>query len=113
MEEHLEEVSAEEVRPRKHVRARFRFDEEARITCYVANRSGQGSWEPTEGLRVKLYPVQGDPFGSATPSGQLEMVIANPHAKAFFKEHAIGQEFDIIISPVEKKADDGARPATA
>lgn len=88
--------------PRPHIHARFRFDEEARVRCYVANRTGQGSWEPVEGLRVKMFPAPGEPFGSATPGGQLEMVIANPAAQEIFKSLPIGQEFDVFFSPVEK-----------
>lgn len=96
---------------RPYIRARFRFEEEARVHCYVANRSGQGSWEPTEGLRVKLFPVQDEPFGSATPGGQLEMVIASPEAKQVFHGLPIGTEFDVIFVPREKPAIDAVQKA--
>jgi len=59
-----------------------------------------GKWGSIEGLRVKLQPVQGEPFGSATPSGQLEMVIANPEAAAVFSEADLGQEFDVLFNAV-------------
>jgi hypothetical protein len=49
--------------------------------------------------RVKLGAVAGEPFGSATPSGTIEMVIVNPEALALFREAALGQEFDVFIAP--------------
>ena len=45
--------------------------------------------------------MSGEPFGSATPGGQLEMVIANQQAAQMFTSAAIDQEFDFLISPVE------------
>jgi hypothetical protein len=55
-----------------------------------------------EGSYVELGAVQGEPFGSATPSGDLKMGIVNPAASKVFFEAPIGQEFDILISPVKK-----------
>jgi hypothetical protein len=45
--------------------------------------------------------VQGEPFGAYTPSGKLDMFIVNPSAAKVFFAARIGQEFDIILSPVE------------
>jgi hypothetical protein len=82
----------------QQVNARFRLDETARVRCYIAGP--QNKWEPTEGLRVKLSPVQGEPFGSTTPGGQLDMVIANSAAARVFGDAPIGQEFDVVLTPV-------------
>ncbi len=51
---------------------------------------------------VTLYGVQGEPFGSATPSARVEMVIANAEAARMFIDAPLGQQFDILISPVEQ-----------
>lgn len=84
------------------IHARFRVDEVTRIRMYAPGDDGKGGrWVPVEGVRVKLSPVQGEPFGSATPGGQLEMVIANPEAANVFLNVSIGTEFDTIFSPVE------------
>lgn len=84
------------------VHARFRLGEDARVPCHQPKKDGTGGWEQFEGLRVKLFPVTGEPFGSATPSGELTMVIANPEAAKIFKEAELGQEYDVIFSPVQK-----------
>jgi hypothetical protein len=87
------------------VHARFRLDETTRIKMYAPAKAplpDGGKWEYVPGVRVKLSPVQGEPFGSATPGGQLEMVIANPEAAKFFHEAELHQEFDVVFTPVEK-----------
>lgn len=81
------------------IHARFWLAEDGRVKS--SRRTAEGKWEDTESIRVKLYPVQGEPFGQATPSGSLEMVIANPEAAALFKNAPIGQEFDAVFSLVE------------
>ncbi len=80
------------------IHARFWLVEDGRVE---SSRLVEGRWETTESIRVKLYPVQGEPFGQATPSGQLEMVIANPEAAQLFRDAPIGQEFDAVFSLVE------------
>ena len=82
------------------VLARFRLSEDARVPCSTTNKDGK--WEQVNGLRVKLYPVTGEPFGSATPSGELTMVIANPEAAKLFKEAELGQEYDVLFTPAKK-----------
>lgn len=76
------------------VHARFRLDEDKRVYSYA----GEGKHVPA--LHIKLGAVQGEPFGSASPSGSMEITIANPDAAAMFKYAELGQEFDVIISPV-------------
>jgi hypothetical protein len=83
------------------IHARFQLHEDTRVSYYQENKE-TGKWEYAEAARVKLLPVQGEPFGSATPSGSLEMVIMNPAALAIFRQAKLGQEFDFIISPVKK-----------
>lgn len=73
------------------VRARFRLDEHYRF---------RGN---TEMHRVKLGAVQGEPFGPATPSGQLDMTIANLAAAQVFADLPLGTEFDVLITPVEQE----------
>lgn len=87
------------------IHARFALSETTRIKMYGPAReprSDGSKWDSIEGVRVKLAPVQGEPFGSATPGGQLEMVIANQDAAQVFNKAEIGQEFDAIFSLVEK-----------
>lgn len=87
------------------IHARFSLQETTRIKMYAPPKAPLPSgekWELVHGVRVKLSPVQGEPFGSATPGGNLEMVIANPEAAKFFHEVELGQEFDVLFTPVEK-----------
>ncbi len=82
------------------IQARFRLDEVTRINMYSLAKESDGSkWVPVEGVRVKLFPVQGEPFGSATPGGELMMVIANPEAASEFHNAPLGQEYDALFTP--------------
>jgi hypothetical protein len=83
------------------VHARFYLMEDTRVTHYTY--TGKGSSEKVEAARVKLGAVQGEPFGSASPSGTLDMVIVNPEALKVFRDAELGQEFDLIISPVQSE----------
>lgn len=76
------------------VHARFRLYEDARASAYMG-----GGY--VSAARVKLSAVQGDPFGTATPQGNIEMLIANPEAVALFRDAPLGAEFDVIFSPVD------------
>lgn len=76
------------------VHARFKLYEDARASAY----SGGGY---VSAARVKLSAVQGEPFGTSTPQGQIEMLIANPEAVALFREAPLGAEFDVVFSLVE------------
>ncbi len=86
------------------IHARFRLDEVTRKKLYAPAKeplpSGE-KWELVEGAQVKLYPVQGEPFGSATPSGECMMVIANPAIVEGFLHMPLGVEFDVVFTPVE------------
>lgn len=90
-------IAIPESAPAMQIHARFCLLETSRISLFQKNADGQ--WVPGEGTRVKLSPVQGEPFGSATPGGSLEMVIANPAASAVFLGSPIGQEFDVLFTP--------------
>jgi hypothetical protein len=76
------------------VHARFRLYEDTRSSAY----SGGGY---VSAARVKLQAVQGEPFGTSTPQGNVEMLIANPEAVALFREAPVGAEFDVVFSLVE------------
>jgi len=75
------------------VHARFKLYEDARASAY----SHEG-YVPA--ARVKLSAVQGEPFGTATPQGNIEMLIVNPEAFEVFRKVPMGQEFDVYFSPV-------------
>ncbi len=84
------------------IHARFRLDEVTRIKMYALAKEPQSDgqkWVPVEGVRVKLSPVTGEPFGSATPSGELMMVIANPEVIAEFHNAPLEQEYDALFTP--------------
>lgn len=76
------------------VHARFKLSEDARAGHYH-----NGAY--TDAARVKLFAVKGEPFGPATPNGTIDMFIANPGAVEVFRNAPIGQEFDVIFSPVD------------
>ena len=81
------------------VHARFQLNEDTRVRCSVYKDQ---KYTTENGLRVKMSPVHGEPFGTATPGGELTMVIANSEAIKFFKEAEIGQEYDVVFTPVQK-----------
>jgi hypothetical protein len=81
------------------IHARFNLQEVARVRCSVYKNQ---TYESAEGVRVKMNPVHGEPFGTATPGGELMMIIVNPKAVSVFNDAPIGQEFDFLISPVEQ-----------
>ncbi len=83
------------------VHARFRLDQVTRGIGYY-KAPGEEEFTQVETANVKLDAVQGPPFGSATPSGSIQMFIVNPGASAMFLEAKIGQEFDVLFSPVQE-----------
>ncbi len=88
------------------VHARFRLDEVTRMKMYAPPKAPLPSgekWEYVEGLRVKLSPVQGEPFGSATPSGECMMLIANPDTAEAFLDAPLHQEFDVVFTSRRKE----------
>jgi hypothetical protein len=83
------------------IHARFRLDRVTRMRGYY-KAPGEEEAKVVEGAYVELGAVQGEPFGSATPSGDLKMGIVNPAAAQVFHEAKLGQEYDVFISPVQK-----------
>lgn len=83
-----------------HIHARFRLERVDRMGGYY-KASGEQEAKAVEGAYVTLRAVQGEPFGSATPSGDIHMGIVNPSAAQVFFDARIGQEFDVILSHVE------------
>lgn len=78
------------------VLARFKLNEDARAGYY-------NNGEYNDAARVKLFAVKGEPFGPATPNGTIEMFIVNPWAIDVFRNAPIGQEFDVVFTPVPAK----------
>lgn len=78
----------------EQVHARFFLYEDARIKVW--NQDGY-----VEGLKVRLGAVKGEPFGSATPMGSIDMHIANQDACEIFRNSDIGQEYDVIFTKRE------------
>lgn len=86
------------------VHARFRLDEVRRSQAfYKKPEEDNTKAESVESAYVTLNAVQGEPFGAYTPSGKMEMLIVNPTASQMFFDAPIGQEFDLLISPVQKE----------
>lgn len=76
------------------VHARFKLYEDARASAYIRGES-------RDAARVKLGAVQSGDFFTSTPQGTIEMLIANEEAAKMFHDVPLGQEFDVIFSPVE------------
>ncbi len=81
----------------KQVHARF----------YVSQSSRLSWWsDPKEQSLIDkfhLSGIKGEPFGRATPSASMEMVIANPEAAEVFKEALENNlEFDVVFTLREK-----------
>lgn len=83
-----------------NIHARFRLDQVNRSRGYYC-KPGEHETKTVEAAYVILGAVQGEPFGSASPSGKFEMLIVNPTAAQVFFDAHIGQEFDVLLSPVE------------
>ncbi len=86
----------------QRVHARFRLDQVNRSRGYYCAKPGEET-KTVEAAYVILGAVKGEPFGAASPSGKFEMFIVNPVAAQMFLDAPIGQEFDILISPVPKE----------
>lgn len=83
------------------VQARFRLDQVNRARAFYKAPASTEAAQSVESAHVVLNAVQGEPFGAATPSGRVDMLIVNPAAAKMFFDAQIGQEFDLFISPVE------------
>lgn len=60
-----------------------------------------GGWKDTPkvvGRRVKLMAVTGEPFGQATPSGSVDMLIVNPDAANQFE---LDGEYEVVFTKVK------------
>lgn len=84
------------------VHARFKLEKVTRGQGYFKEPGSTAEPRSIEAAHVLLNAVQGEPFGAYTPSGKLDMFIVNPAASQMFFDAKIGQEFDILISPVRK-----------
>lgn len=89
-----------------NIHARFHLSEVRRAQAYYCDPEtckDPRDAKLVESAYVTLNAVQGEPFGAYTPSGKIEMLIVNPSASQAFFDAPIGQEFDLIFSPVETK----------
>lgn len=68
------------------VLAKFRVTKTAQIEAW---NNG-----PVPGHEITLHPVKGEPFGPATPSGQITMLILNPAAAEHFH---VGKEYFVTF----------------
>jgi hypothetical protein len=84
------------------VHARFQLDRVTRGQGYFKEPGSTEEPRSIEAASVSLNAVRGEPFGAYTPSGKLDMFIVNPAASQMFFDAKIGQEFDVLISPVQK-----------
>ena len=84
------------------VHARFKLEKVTRGQGYFKEPSSTGEPRVIEAASVQLSAVPGEPFGAYTPTGKLDMFIVNPAASQTFFDASIGQEFDLLISPVQK-----------
>jgi len=57
--------------------------------------------EQKEATKFKFAPDQGEPFGKATPQGNIEMVVVNPAAAEQLTKHQINTSFYVTFEPVE------------
>jgi hypothetical protein len=66
----------------------------------VYEKGERASWNKEEPnpCFVKMSPVQGEPFGKYTPSGNIEMTIINDEAA---KQFDVGKEYFIDITLAE------------
>ncbi len=78
------------------VHARFRLYKDARSQYWH-----DGCYKPA--ADVELAAVAGPPFGPATPQGTIKMLIVNPEAIQVFRDADLGQEYDVIFTPVQKE----------
>lgn len=78
----------------KTIHACFRLNSVTRQPGYGYKADGDMA---SEFQGVKLHAVQGAPFGTATPYGNIEMTIANKEAAAEFAEAPLGTEYDVIF----------------
>ncbi len=79
------------------VLARFSLQQATRCPFLIDGKT-------QEATSIVLNAVQGEPFGPATPQGVINAIILNSAAAKVFNEAAIGQEFDVLFTPVSAPA---------
>lgn len=70
---------------------------------HVSTHTRFPGWQSEASMinRFALHGVQGEPFGSATPSASMEMVIVNPDAVAMFiQAFETKSDLDVFFSVV-------------
>jgi len=72
------------------VRAKFKCIEKAELMTWYNCKAIP--------FRVKLTPVQGEPFGDATPSGSMDMLILN---KVAADQFIVGKDYFVDFTPAE------------
>lgn len=82
------------------IEARFRLLQVNRAQAYYKAPGSTEEAQLVESAQVVMTPVQGEPFGAYTPSGRMEMLIVNPSAARLFFDLPIGQEFQVMLSPI-------------
>jgi hypothetical protein len=85
----------------QQVHARFKLDKVTRGQGFFKEPGSTSEPRVIEAAHVILSAVPGDPFGAYTPTGKLDMFIVNPAASKMFFDAPIGQEFDLLLSPVQ------------
>ncbi len=84
---------------------------------FISSIRHHRTWEkPGHAITVELSASQGEPFGSATPSGQTQMTIVNPDAQQVFvqawQEYMEGKRIKAPEFYVTFTLDDeGSKPA--
>ena len=65
-------------------------------------QSPYGGWSDvpkTISYRVRMSAVSGEPFGTLTPNGSVDMLIINQEAAKYFE---LEGEYEVIFKRVEK-----------
>jgi hypothetical protein len=74
----------------KMVRCLFKVIEKAELEKYP--------YDESKTFRIKLFPMQSEPFGRYTPSGSMELLIKNDSASEQF---IVGQQYYVDIYPAD------------
>jgi hypothetical protein len=75
------------------LQAQFYLTEVGRSQFYTA---------PGQATRVKMQAAQGEPFGPATPQGNLDMLVVNEAAQELLHSLKIGKKFNLYFEPIEE-----------
>jgi len=58
--------------------------------------------DPSQATHVKMAAVKGEPFGTATPQGSIDMLIVNTAAQELLHNLPIGQKLNVYFEVVEE-----------